>query len=157
MALFTTLPSAALENLSWLVKTVFFFTEAEFSSSLGVIVDLAEIFVNLWPVSVALPYHATLSQFRQDCHSTLSRFSCNLLLQGKMQSCFYIRNVFLQNFDCFIHPCVIHTVCSCDSRTVLTFPFKDYVLPQSLNLPGRSNLFCFSTQSCCSKSWALDL
>lgn len=64
MALFTTLPSAALENLSWLVKTVFFFTEAEFSSSLGVIVDLAEIFVNLWPVSVALPYHATLSQFR---------------------------------------------------------------------------------------------
>lgn len=42
----------------------FFFTEAEFSSSLGVIVDLAEIFVNLWPVSVALPYHATLSQFR---------------------------------------------------------------------------------------------
>lgn len=56
-------PLWALENLSWLVRQ-FFFTEAEFSSSLGVIVDLEEIFVNLWPVSVALPYHATLSQFR---------------------------------------------------------------------------------------------
>jgi len=39
-----------LENLSWFVRQFF-------SSSLGVVVDL-------WPVSVASPYHATLSQFR---------------------------------------------------------------------------------------------